>query len=264
VDAGRYTPRDYPDDGTTVDVNSGWGVGLGRGSLGLFGEFLDRQPTNRAWADPGDNSVTSQFDSVNSKGQVVLKRNPVPQPSSHWGDGLEKDILTFANFRMPLNETRTSEVYAFGGYSFRHGTGNAYRRYGNNSRNWPDIYPLGFLPEFSPHVTDYSAAGGWRGAAGGWSVDLGASFGHNHFDYDLTNTLNMSLGPCLDPNAPCAPGASGIPNKTSFYAGRLLREELIAQANVAKALNLGLRAPVTFALGAAYRREGYPINQGDP
>src|SRR5437764_831901 len=153
VDAGRYTPRDYPDDGTTVDVNSGWGVGLGRGSLGLFGEFLDRQPTNRAWADPGDNSVTSQFDSVNSKGQVVLKRNPVPQPSSHWGDGLEKDILTFANFRMPLNETRTSEVYAFGGYSFRLGTGNAYRRYGNNSRNWPDIYPLGFLPEFSPHVT---------------------------------------------------------------------------------------------------------------
>ena len=272
VDAGRYTPRDYPDDGTTVDVNSGWGVGLGRGSLGLFGEFLDRQPTNRAWADPGDNSVTSQFDSVNSKGQVVLKRNPVPQPSSHWGDGLEKDILTFANFRMPLNETRTSEVYAFGGYSFRHGTGNAYRRYGNNSRNWPDIYPLGFLPEFSPHVTDYSAAGGWRGAAGGWSVDLGASFGHNHFDYDLSNTLNASLGPCLTLN-PCAqpaPGPDGIAgtgdeiaNQTSFYAGRLLREEFITQGNVTKSVNLGMRAPVNLALGAAFRRERYRIEAGE-
>jgi len=274
VDAGRYATANYSGDGTTTDVNGGWGVKLGRGSLALFGEFLDREPTNRAWADPYDNSVNGVADSVNSQGQVVVKRNPVPQPSSHWGDGLEKDIMTLGNFRLPLNDPRTSEFYAFGGYSFRHGTGNAYRRYGNNSRNWPEIYPLGFLPQFSPHVTDYSAAGGWRGATGGWSLDLGASFGHNHFDYDLTNTLNASLGPCLtlDPtlcSAP-APGPDGtagtgdeIPNQTSFYAGRLLREELIAQANVTKAVTLGLRAPVSLALGAAWRRERYQIGAGE-
>jgi len=274
VDAGRYITDDYPDDGTTTDVNGGWGIGLGRGSLALFGEFLDRQPTNRAWADPGDISVTGFPDSVNSQGQVVIKRNPVPQPSSHWGDGLEKDIMTLANFRFPLNDARTSEIYAFGGYSFRHGTGNAYRRYGDNDRNWPEIYPLGFLPEFSPHVTDYSAAGGWRGATGGWSLDWGASFGHNHFDYDLTNTLNASLGPCLtlDP-AVCtdpAPGPDGtpgtgdeIPNQTSFHAGRLVREEFITQANLTKALDLGLRAPVNLALGAAWRRERYRVAAGE-
>src|SRR3989441_6520835 len=274
VDAGRYVTNQFPDDGTTTDLNGGWGVKLGRGSLAVFGEFLDREPTNRAWADPGDNSVTDLADSVNSQGQVVIKRNPVPQPSSHWGDGLEKDAMTLGNLRLPLNDPRTSEFYAFGGYSFRHGTGNAYRRYGNNSRTWPEIYPLGFLPQFSPHVTDYSAAGGWRGATGGWSLDLGASFGHNHFDYDLTNTLNASLGPCLtlDPtlcSAP-APGPDGtggtgaeIPNQTSFYAGRLLREELIAQANVTKAVTLGLRAPVSLALGAAWRRERYRIQAGE-
>src|SRR3989441_3511760 len=141
VEAGRYAPDNYPADGTTTDVNGGWGLKLGRGSLALFGEFLDRQPTNRAWADPGDNSVTGFFDSVNTQGQVVVKRNPVPQPSSHWGDGLEKDIMTLANFRLPLNDARTSEFYAFGGYSFPHGTGNAFPRYGNNSRNRPPIYP---------------------------------------------------------------------------------------------------------------------------
>src|SRR5213080_2809054 len=272
VDAGRFITDNYPDDGTTTDVNGGWGLKLGRGSLSLFGEFLDREPTNRAWADPSDVSVTGLADSINSQGQVVVQRNPDPQPSYHWGDGLEKDVLTLGNFRMPLNDAGTSEVYAFGGYSFRHGTGNAYRRVRDDDRNWPDIYPLGFLPEFSPHVTDYSAAGGWRGNAGGWSVDLGASFGHNHFDYDLTNTLNTSLGPCLDPAAPCAPGPDGIlgnaddpriPNQTSFYAGRLLREELITQANVTKALNLGLRAPVSVALGAAFRRERYKIEAGE-
>ena len=265
VDAGRYVTDQYPDDGTTTDLNGGWGVKLGRGSLAVFGEFLDREPTNRAWADPGDNSVTDLADSVNSQGQVVIKRNPVPQPSSHWGDGLEKDAMTLGNLRLPLNDARTSELYAFGGYSFRKGTGNAYRRYGNNERNWPEIYPVGFLPEFAPHVTDYSAAGGWRGTAGGWSLDLGASFGHNHFDYDLTNTLNTSLGPCLDLST-CPPAdipPAGIPNQTSFYAGRLLREEFITQANVTKQLSLGLAAPVHLAVGAAWRRERYKIEAGE-
>ena len=34
-------------------------------------------------------------------------------------------MLTFANFRMPVNDAGTSEIYSFGGYSHRDGTGNA-------------------------------------------------------------------------------------------------------------------------------------------
>jgi iron complex outermembrane receptor protein len=268
-DAGRYIPRYYPADGTTVDANGGWGIGLGRGSLALFGEFLDRQPTNRAYADRFEDAGTGVPDSIDSRGQVVIKRNPVPQPSSHWGDGLEKDILTMANFRMPLNAAGTSELYTFGGYSFRRGTGNGYRRCAVDcasfitGRAWPEIYPLGYLPEFHPDVTDYSVTGGFRGATHGWSVDLGASFGHNDFKYNLRNTSNVSLGPCLDPAAPCAPAAPGIANKTSFYAGRLLREEFITQVNVTKSLNVGLQAPANLALGAAFRRERYQIDSGE-
>src|SRR5437879_7999460 len=115
VTAGRYTPDNYPDDGTTVDVNVGWGIAVGRGSLGLFGEFLDREPTNRAGADPFDVSGNGLADSVNSQGQVVIKRNPVPQPNYHWGDGLEKDVLPMAKFRLPLNDAGTSKIYSFGG-----------------------------------------------------------------------------------------------------------------------------------------------------
>jgi iron complex outermembrane receptor protein len=282
VSSGRYIPADYADDGTTVDVNAGWGFGLGRGSLGLFAEFLDREPTNRAWADPGDDSGNGLTDVVNSKGQVAIKLNPVPQPNHHWGDGLEKDVLTMANFRMPLNDARTAELYSFGGYSFRQGTGNGYRRYETSERNWPEIYPLGFLPEFHPDVTDYSVAGGFRGATHGWSVDIGASFGHNDFEYNLRNTLNVSLGPCLDPAAPCAPGADGIllddpgtpvvdesadnpdiPNKTAFFAGQLEREEIVTGINVTKGFELGLPAPVNLAVGAAFRRERYQITQGE-
>src|SRR5205807_755308 len=84
----------------------------------------------------------------------------------------------------------------------------------------------GFLPEFHPNVNDYSGVGGFRATVSGWSLDLGASFGMNRFDYDMRNTNNASLGPCL--TAPCAPGPDrvfgtaddpGIPNQLSTDAG---------------------------------------------
>ena len=269
-DAGRYTTDNYPDDGTTVNVNGGWGIPVGRGSLGVFGEFRDRQPTNRAWADRFETSGTGVADSVNEIGQVVHKNNPVPQPNHHWGDGLERDALAWGNFRMPVNEAGSTEVYAFGGYSHRKGIGNPYRRYSGSARSWDQIYPLGFLPTIGGLVTDYSMAGGLRGLVSGWSYELGGEFGHNDFDYEIGNTLNASLGPCLD--VPCAPGADGvlgtaddpgIPNQMSFFAGRVLREELITALNIAKPVEIGLPKPVNLAFGAAFRRERYAIRPGE-
>ena len=93
-----------------MNVNGGWGIPLGRGSLGLFGEFRDRQPTNRAWADASETAGTGVADEIDDKGQVVHKNNPVDQPNHHWGDGLERDALTFANFRMPVGERRDRDL----------------------------------------------------------------------------------------------------------------------------------------------------------
>ena len=271
VDAGRYVTADYPDDGTTADVNGGVGIGLGRGSISVFGEFLQRDPTNRAWADSflvDVNGVGDVIDPVT--GKILQKRNSLPQPNLHWGDGLERDAMTFANFRMPLSAGGSSEVYAFGGYSHRVGTGNGFWRYFDSARNWPELYPQGFLPEFKPNVNDYSAAGGIRANVSGWAVDLGASYGLNRFAYNLRNTNNASLGPCLD--VPCAPGADGvlgtsddpgIPNQLAFDAGRLQRGEFGTALTLAKRLELGLPSPVNVALGAQFRRESYKIEAGE-
>src|SRR6266702_3448934 len=272
---GRYHPDSYADDGTTANVNGGLGIGIGRGSLGLFGEFLDRQPTNRAWPDPYEDAGTLRTDSI-VNGRIIVKRNPVPQPNHHWGDGLEKDIMTMANFRLPLNDRGTTELYSFGGWSYRKGTGNGYRRCAVdcasfiNGRSWPQIYPLGYLPEFAPNVSDYSAAGGIRTVTNGWSVELGTAYGYNRFDYHLRHTLNVSLGPCLDPPNPCAPGpdstlgtADDMANQTSFYAGSLRRGEWTTGINAAKAMTLGLSAPVNVAVGASFRREDYQIMRGE-
>ena len=274
--AGQYSSDDYRADGTTVNVNGGFGVGIGRGSLGIFGEFLDRQPPNRAWADIYEDAGTGVTDSI-VDGQVVVKRNPAPQPNHHWGDGLERDVLTMANLRLPLNDQGTTEFYSFGGWSYREGTGNGYRRCAIDcasfiqNRSWSEIFPLGYLPEFAPRVTDYSIAGGIRAATGGWSIDVGTSYGFNRFDYRVRNTLNISLGPCLDPANPCAPGPDSVlgaggddmANQTSFFAGRLERDELSLGINATKSVTMGLPAPVNVAVGAAFRREGYQISRGE-
>ena len=271
ADAGQYRTKGYRNDGTTADLNGGFGVSLGRGSLAVFGEYLHRDPTNRAWPDiflADQNGVTDVIDTLT--GRIVQKRNSLTQPNYHWGDGLEKDLMSFANFRMPLNNAGTSELYAFGGYSHRAGTGNGFWRYLDSNKNWPQFYPLGFLPQFHPDVADYSGVAGFRGTASGWSFDLGGSFGRNRFDYDLEHTNNPSLGPCLD--TACAPGADGvlgtgddpgIPNQLAFFAGRLQRTEAIASLNLAKLVHIGLSAPVNVALGAAFRRESFKIAAGD-
>ncbi|HWO90025.1 MAG TPA: TonB-dependent receptor [Gemmatimonadales bacterium] len=266
---GRYATADYPDDGTTANLNGGWSTRVGRGSLSLFGELINREPTNRAWADIYEDAGTGQTDSIVG-GRVVVKRNPVPQPNHHWGDGLERDVLTMFNLRMPLVDDRTREFYAFGGFSFRRGNGQGYRRYAGNYRNFTEIYPLGFLPEFRPDVVDASLAAGYRALLRNWAVELGGSFGHNGFEYNLRNTLNTSLGPCL--TTPCAPGPDGIlgnaddpgiPNQTSFFAGRLVRQELSTGVTATRSLDLGLPSPVNLAIGAAFRYERFQITQGE-
>jgi iron complex outermembrane receptor protein len=270
ADFGRYIVPDYPDDGETFNVNGGWGLKLGRGSLGLFAEYRNRQPTNRAWPEAADQITEGDADEVDENGKIIQKNNAVAQPNHHLGDGLANDVLTFANLRLPINASGTSEFYGFGGYTHRIGTGNGFYRQGLSERNWPQIYPEGFLPEFRPTVVDWSTALGVRGAASGWNYDLSTSYGHNLFDYQLRHTLNASLGPCLD--TPCAPGLDGImgttddpgiPNSTHFFAGGLRAGELGASASVARPFEIGLPNALNVAFGATFRQETFELVPGE-
>ena len=267
---GQYRPgKGFQNDGTTNDIGGGVGFKLGRGSLSLFGQYMKREATNRACPDGSFPDLNGVRDSV-ANCQVVIKRTGVPQPNVHWGDGIERDIHTFANLRLPLSTDGTTELYAFGGYSDRDGTGNGFFRKPQNGRNWAQIYPLGFLPEFRPNVIDYSAAGGLRTDLGGWATDIGMNYGFNSFDFNLRNTLNSSLGPSL--STPTAPGPDrvlgtaddpGIPNQTAFFAGALRRGEFNLSANLSKAMQVGLANPVNVAVGVAFRRENYEVIAGE-
>lgn len=267
---GQYRPgKNYSNDGRTDDYNGGVGLKVGRGSLSLFAQYMNRESTNRACPDGSFPDINGLSDSV-ANCRVVIKRANVQQPNVHWGDGLERDIQTFANLRVPVNPSGTTELYAFGGWADRDGTGNGFFRKPLNNRNWPEIYPTGFLPQFRPNVRDYSAAGGIRGVMGGWATDLGASYGYNSFQFNLERTLNSSLGPSL--TTPTAPGKDGmlgtaddprIPNQTSFDAGALKRGEFNTMLSLSKMMDLGMPKPVNVAVGAAFRRENYEVIAGE-
>ena len=260
----------FESDGETLDLNGGFGLALGRASFGLFAEYRDRQPTNRAGPDASD-MFGSDADEV-VDGFLVTKNNSIPQPNHHWGDGASKDLMTFASARFPFDSAGALGAYAFGGYSFRQGTGFGYFRAPSSERNFTEIYPNGFLPRFAPDVTDISGAAGVRGALNEWGYDVGTTVGYNAFEYTLENTLNTSLGPCLV--TPCAPGRDGIlgnaddpgiPNKTRFFAGELRLLEAILSLDASREMQTRMFAsPVNVAFGTAFRRERYRILPGEP
>lgn len=91
----------------------GWGLALGPGSLGLFAEYRDRNPTNRAGPDASEMFGGDADGVVN--GELVAKNNSIAQPNHHWGDGASKDLMTFATFRMPFATVPPAPMPSAGG-----------------------------------------------------------------------------------------------------------------------------------------------------
>ena len=229
-------------DGELFDATGTTGLKLGKGNVTFSGEYRKRNPTNRAGVDPRDQIVAGD-----------AGHNAVPQPSYHWGDAEEKDLIGWVNGSVPVNDDGTTSMYLFGGASRREGVhGGNYRRALQNT-NWPSIYPLGYLPLIEPKIVDYSATAGMRGvAAEKWFWDISAQYGHDKFDFNVTHSLNVSLGPTIPPN------------QTSFYAGALEFNQFVGNLDLTREVNVGLSGPLNVALGGEFRRENYQEHAGEP
>jgi len=228
-------------DGELLDASATWGTLLGRGSLNLVAEYRDRKETNRAGPDPRDQIRPGD-----------AGNNAVPQPNHHWGDSDARDIMGFLNANIPINDSGTTSFYGFGGWSRRDGSHGGFYRLAMNDRNWPQIYPLGFLPIIEPKVVDYSATAGVRGVMSGLFWDVSAQYGHNRFDFNITNTLNTSLGPTIPPN------------KTEFYSGSLEFNHFLTNLDLTREFSVGLAGPLNIAAGLEYRRENFQQIAGEP
>jgi iron complex outermembrane recepter protein len=228
-------------DGQMMDSNLSGGWRVGRGTLFSTIEYRDRYQTNRALFDPRDQVV---------KGDAG--NNAVSQPNTHWGDAYERDLMALANLNLPISADGKQIFYAFGTYDLRHGSAGGNYRRALDATDWPQIYPVGFLPLIEPRIGDRALTAGARGLVGSWFYDASAGYGRNKMDFYVRHSLNVSLGP----NTP--------PNQTSFYAGALGDHQTTGNVDFSRAFNLGLAGPINVAAGVEIRREGYEVIAGEP
>jgi len=250
---GGHVTDDFDNDGVTYKLSSSYGVALGEeGYLNVFGELRFRDPTTRAGADPRDQIVEGDADEVadqtgNGVQEVVTKNNPIDQPNHQWGNGESDNYYVWANGALPI--TSSAEAYAFGGYSFRDGFGKGFYRRALDGRNWPQIYPEGFLPTFDSKIADHSVVAGVRGDVAGWSYDVSGQTGANNYEYNIINSLNVTLGPDSD--------------KTDFFAGTVSSRESVGQIDLTREVDAGLAGPLNVAVGALLRYDQYEVEAGE-
>jgi iron complex outermembrane receptor protein len=229
-------------DGELVDLGGSWGIAAGRGDVTIAAEYRHHNRTNRASFDPRDQIVTGD-----------AGQHAVPQPNHRWGDPDTRDTMVFLNANVPVNAAGTRFAYGFGGLSHRSANSAGFYRRANDARNWPQVYPLGFLPVIEPAVLDASGTAGVRGVSHKWNYDISAEYGRNRFAFTIGDSLNVSLGPTVPPN------------KTTFDAGTLVLSQIVGNVDVSRRLAVkGFSGSLNLAFGSEYRRERYQIRAGEP
>ena len=219
-------------DGLNLSV-AGWqGFGVGSdGFLTLSAEYIKREPTNRSGLDP---------------------RVTPTRVTARFGDPELETKTIFANFGLPIGEVW--QLYAVAGYQHRNGESAGFRRIERDINNIDirtglPIIPDGFLPRIGMEVRDLTLGGGVRGTIGGFASDFNITYGRNSIDISTLNSLNGSLGPA---------------SPRDFYSGKLTYDQLTAGIDAVRGFDVGLARPLSLALGAEYRKEGYSIGAGEP
>ena len=222
-------------DGKVFTTSLNYGFNFGEnGYLQVAGEVRDRQGTNRTLPDPRQQYFAGD------------PRNTNPPQINHWqGDSYNHDASAFFNAGTTLGSG--IELYGNGGWGERTGRSAGFWRRANDDRTLRTIHPDGFLPFINSEIRDRSITGGAKGAKSGWNWDAASSFGINSFDFTITNSNNVSLGPTS--------------TKTSFYAGALSASQWTSTVDLFRKFEA--KMPVRVAVGAEFRRDEYEITPGE-
>ncbi|QDH70910.1 TonB-dependent receptor plug domain-containing protein [Marilutibacter alkalisoli] len=140
--------------------------------------------------------------------------------------------------------------YSYGIFTKREVLSNGFYRPAGDSRNIPEIYPDGFLPQIYNESEDVGLVAGLRATtAGGTDVDFSYAYGHNELSFDVRNSLNRSMG---------------LDSPTDFYAGALELKQHVLNLDFNKLLDWGLAYPLTLSYGAEWRGEQFTQSPGEP
>lgn len=204
---------------------SAWqGIGFGGdGYITVSGEYLKRQPTNRADYDP---------------------RVTPTRVTGRFGDPEVEQYTGYINAGTSIGGGW--KLYGWAGYQDRDTTSAAFPRLPAAAAAVSAIYPNGFLPLINTQSTNANGAVGLKGEAGGWLVDLNVAYGRNRIEFRTLNSANYAFG-----NA----------SPTNFYDGAVVYDQWVAGLDVSRSFDVFQSLNVAFGLEG--RSEGYKIEAGE-
>ena len=267
-DGGEFTLQGGSGGGSGARLGAAFngGVALGEdGFINVTAEWYEEDPLRR---NGGNGGLDPDF-----QDRLIVDSSPA-----------NENAFVFLNAAVPTSET--SEFYAFGGLSSREGRGSgAYRfRYnyweglqsGNDTwdfvvpnfinfheRNTHPVYPNGFLPYEESTIDDVSAVFGWRNAFSDWELDLSAGYGRNEYSFDVSDTINASVGAHFLDRNPGATVSEIIANAgpRSGHSGAIEFDQSTLNVDVRRSFDDSvLRA---LAAGFEHRIENYRQTAGD-
>lgn len=120
---------------------------------------------------------------------------------------------------------------------------------GQNCFSFNEILPGGFTPQFGGTISDLSWVFGIKGKSStDWEYDLSAGVGYSEIDYQISQTVNPSLGP---------------DTPFSFNPGLASQLEKNVNIDLFKQFNIDQKYQINFATGLEWRRESYRQKMGD-
>lgn len=235
---------------TTLGLNSGFTYG-NNGFFNFTFEYRDGERTNRAQRDIGGSST-------------VEPGNLSSEVRWHQGDADTEFKTVFYNTAFEIGN---GEIYSFGGYSNRTALGSGfYRDFNRASRNVPQVYPDGFLPQIDNEGEDKSIALGYKQDLNdAWSMDVSVNNGSNDYSFHSRNTINASIAAgylLANPGASDAEIAANA-GPTSGFSGGIDFSQLTFNFDVSGSLELPNQTPLYIATGIESRREDYEIIRGE-
>ncbi len=254
----QYYAGNAIDGGTlSLSVNNGVAIGKNGGFINVSVDVLRQAKTYR------------QVDTLNyqTNKDALAYLNTGRRA---FGDASVTTGGAMFNMEIPLNASKKTTFYSFGGYNYKSSDAYAY------TRNWsakPTRYPVNangsliyvpsimhaatgaattdtfYNPHIQTHITDISLAAGIKGDAGnGWDWDLSNTIGRNDFHYFGDKTFNAS-------NIGSASQTHFDDGGFNFLQNTLNLDFSKSFKTILSGLNLGL--------GLEYRYEKYSIYKGE-
>ena len=236
ANVGQYSAG----DGRSYQLQGDAGFALGaNGRVHLAAEYANEDQTDRARPYQLTPGTAVRPATAPPPGEVVQR----------YGDPEIKQFAVSANASLDVNDALT--FYGFATASRRDALSNGFYRTAADSRNVPEIYPNGFLPQIRNIAEDRSAVFGLRGVtANDWNVDLSYNYGNNDLSFDVENSLNRSQGPA---------------SQRDFYAGALEITQQVFNLDASKGYDVGwLEFPLNLAVGVEWRGEEFVQSPGEP